>query len=161
MSRMFDEMPEGLKMLLAGALFGGISPTDFNRKKEDDFDWENPPVETDKFPTLVPVEAVKKLVEARKLLIEVKDMLMSAPVLAKAEDKNAYARLHCLFFGDEVQNALVNVNTALHTYTDGMCQQVIEAVDEQCRDNHSVPTKQVTKLIEGFIKHKVLENILK
>lgn len=26
MSRMFDEMPEELKMLLAGALFGGISP---------------------------------------------------------------------------------------------------------------------------------------
>lgn len=161
MSRMFDEMPEELKMLLAGALFGGISPTDFNRKKEDDFDWENPPVETDKFPTLVPAEAVKKLVEARKLLIEVKDMLMTAPVLAKAEDKNAYARLHCLFFGDEVQDALVNVNTALHTHTNEMCQQVIEAVDEQCQKNHGVPTKEVTKLIEEFIKHKVLEDIFK
>jgi len=29
MSRMFDEMPEELKMLLAGALFGGISPHRF------------------------------------------------------------------------------------------------------------------------------------
>lgn len=161
MSRMFDEMPEELKMLLAGALLGGISPTDFNRKKEDDFDWKNPPVSTNKFPTLIPVVAIKKLLESRKLLIEVKDMLMSAPDLTKAEDKNAYARLQCLFFGDEVQDALVKVNTALHTHTDEMCQQVIEAVDEQCQKNHSVPTKQVTELIERFIKHKVLEDILK
>jgi len=86
---------------------------------------------------------------------------MTVPKLAKAEDKNAYARLHCVFFGDEVQDALVSVNTALHTHTDSICKALVEAVDDNCKENHSVPTKEVTELIEGFIKHKVLEDIFK
>lgn len=157
MSRLFDEMPEELKMLL-----GLTSPTDLNKQeKKDDFDWDNPPVKTDKFPTLVPEEAITKLVEVRKLLCEVKDLVPNAPELAHKENLNAYSRLHAVFVADEIQTALVQVNTLLHTHTDEMTKQVVEAVDEFCTEEKTVPTKAVTKMIRRFMIHSVLGDILK
>lgn len=157
MSRLFDEMPEELKMLL-----GLTSLTDFNKQeKKDDFDWNNPPVKTDNFPTLVPPEVLTKLVEVRKLLCEVKDLVPNAPELAHKENLNAYARLHAMFVADEIQTALVQVNTLLHTHTDEMTKQVVEAVDEFCTEEKTVPTKAVTKMIRTFMIHSVLGDILK
>lgn len=156
MSRLFDEMPEELKMLL-----GLTSPTDLTKQeKKDDFDWDNPPVKTDKFPTLVPEEAITKLVEVRKILIEVKNLVPFAPELAHKEDLNAYARLHAMFVADEVQSVLVQVNTLLHTHTDEMAEQVVEAVDEICNKEKTVPTKAVTSMIRSFMMNKVLKDII-
>lgn len=157
MSRLFDEMPEELKMLL-----GLTSLTDFNKQEEkDDFDWDNPPVNTDNFPTLVPPEVLTKLVEVRKLLCEVKDLVPNVPELAHKENLNAYSRLHAVFVADEIQTALVQVNTLLHTHTDEMTKQVVEAVDEFCTEEKTVPTKAVTKMIRRFMIHSVLGDILK
>lgn len=156
MSRLFDEMPEELKMLL-----GLTSLTDFNKQEEkDDFDWDNPPVKTDNFPTLVPPEVITKLVEVRKLLCEVKDLVPNAPELAHKENLNAYSRLHAVFVADEIQTALVQVNTLLHTHTDEMTKQVVEAVDEICNKEKTVPTKAVTSMIRSFMMNKVLKDII-
>ena len=79
MSRMFDEMPEELKMLLG---LGGISPTDLTGEKEktreEDFDFENPPLTCPDIPdSIVSAEAIKKMAEARKLMLEAKDLIMN------------------------------------------------------------------------------------
>ena len=70
MSRMFDEMPEELKMLLG---IGSIS-TDLTGEKEktreEDFDFENPPLTCPDIPdSIVSAEAIKKMAEARKLML--------------------------------------------------------------------------------------------
>lgn len=157
MSRLFDEMPEELKMML---MLGGISPTDFNQKPEEEkFDWENPPRTTDKYETYVPEEVFDKMLEARRLLIEAKELIPSAPDLKYNEHLNAYGRLHALFAGDGVQDALVAVNTFLHTCTDEMTKQVVEAVDDMAKEEKTVPTKAVSKMIGAFMSHKVMEDI--
>ena len=54
MSRLFDEMPEELKMLLG---IGSISSTDLTGEKEktreEDFDFENPPLTCPEIPDSV------------------------------------------------------------------------------------------------------------
>lgn len=55
----------------------------------------------------------------------------------------------------------MQVNTLLHTHTDEMTKQVVEAVDEFCTEEKTVPTKAVTKMIRRFMIHSVLGDILK
>lgn len=159
MSRMFDEMPEELKMLLAGAMFAGAgksSPTDLTEEK---FDWDNPPVENDLFPTLVPAEAIEKLVQVRKLLIEVKGLVPRTDELRRKESLNSYARLQAAFFGDEVQDTLVKVNTMLHTNMESTAKDIKDSVDEFAHENMQIPTKAVSTLIERLMIHEVVEDL--
>ena len=108
----------------------------------------------------MPEEVFDKLLEARRLLIEAKDLIPKASELRTAEHLNAYGRLHALFAGDGVQDALVAVNTFLHTCTDEMTKQVVEAVDDFAREEKTVPTKAVSKMIGAFMSHKIVEDIL-
>lgn len=159
MSRMFDEMPEELKMLLAGAIFAGAgksSPTDLTEEK---FDWDNPPVENDLFPTLIPAEAIEKLVQVRKLLIEIKESIPKIPELREKESLNSYARLQAAFFSDEVQDTLVKVNTMLHINMESTAKEIKDSVDEFAHENMQIPTKAVSTLIERLMIHKVVEDL--
>ena len=93
MSRMFDEMPEELKRML------GISPTDLT-SEEEKFDYDNPPLTCEEIPdSVIPAEALKKLVEARKLIIEAKKTLgerSSAESFAfKLANSSPYAQIQC------------------------------------------------------------------
>lgn len=130
MSRMFDEMPEELKRML------GISPTDLT-SKEKSFDYDNPPLTCEEIPdSAIPAEALKKLVEARKLIIEAKNMLGDK---SKAEsfafrlaNSSPYAQIQWLYMTDEMQDALKNVNTMLHINETGE-GGIKCALDEEAR----------------------------
>lgn len=143
MSRMFDEMPEELKMLLG---LGGISPTDLTGEKEktrvEDFDFENPPLTCPEIPdSVISEEVIKKLVEARKLMLEAKDLLLlnhrdsSEIALAmKLSSSSPYAQAQWLIFEDYLQDAVVAVNTCLHindTGDNGIKKVIDEAAHEK------------------------------
>lgn len=128
MSRMFDEMPEELKRML------GISPTDLIRE-EKDFDYDNPPLTCEEIPdSVIPAEALKKLVEARKLIIEAKKTLgerSSAESFAfKLANSSPYAQIQWLYVTDEVQDALRSVNTLLHINDSGK-DSIKKTIDEE------------------------------
>lgn len=141
MSRMFDEMPEELKMLLG---IGSISPTDLTGEKEktreEDFDFENPPLTCPEIPdSVISEEVIKKLVEARKLMIEAKDLLTqkgsSEVALAiKLSSSSPYAQAQWLIFEDYLRDAVVAVNTCLHindTGDNGIKKVIDEAAHEK------------------------------
>lgn len=143
MSRLFDEMPEELKMLLG---IGSISPTDLTGEKEktreEDFDFENPPLTCPEIPdSVISEEVIKKLVEARKLMLEAKDLLLlnhrgsSEIALAmKLSSSSPYAQAQWLIFEDYLQDAVVAVNTCLHindTGDNGIKKVIDEATHEK------------------------------
>lgn len=141
MSRMFDEMPEELKKLFE---LGGISPTDLTGEKEktreEDFDFENPPLTCPEIPdSVISEEVIKKLVEARKLMLEAKDLLnhigSSEIALAmKLSSSSPYAQVQWLIFEDYLQDAVVAVNTCLHindTGDNGIKKVIDEAAHEK------------------------------
>lgn len=129
MSRMFDEMPEELKRML------GISPTDLT-SEEKEFDYDNPPLTCEEIPdSVIPAEALKKLVEARKLIIEAENMIgdrnSSAESFAfKLASSSPYAQIQWLYMTDEVQDALKSINTLLHINDTGECG-IKSALDEE------------------------------
>ena len=141
MSRLFDEMPEELKMLFG---LGGISPTDLTGEKEktrvEDFDFENPPLTCPEIPdSVISEEVIKKLVEARKLMLEAKDLLTqkgsSEIALAmKLSSSSPYAQAQWLIFEDYLQDSVVAVNTCLHindTGDNGIKKVIDEAAHEK------------------------------
>jgi len=141
MSRLFDEMPEELKMLLG---LGGISPTDLTGEKEktreEDFDFENPPLTCPEIPdSVISEEVIKKLVEARKLMIEAKDLLnqkgsSEVAFAIKLSSSSPYAQAQWLIFEDYLRDAVVAVNTCLHindTGDNGIKKVIDEAAHEK------------------------------
>ena len=142
MSRMFDEMPEELKMLLG---LGGISPTDLTGEKEktreEDFDFENPPLTCPEIPdSVISEEVIKKLVEARKLMLEAKDLLLNhkgsneIALAMKLSSSSPYAQAQWLIFEDYLRDAVVAVNTCLHindTGDNGIKKVIDEAAHEK------------------------------
>lgn len=128
MSRMFDEMPEELKRML------GISPTDLT-SEEEKFDYDNPPLTCEEIPdSVIPAEALKKLVEARKLIIEAKKTLgerSSAESLAfKLANSSPYAQIQWLYMTDKMQDALKSINTMLHINDSGK-DSIKKTIDEE------------------------------
>lgn len=141
MSRMFDEMPEELKMLLG---LGGISPTDLTGEKEktreEDFDFENPPLTCPEIPdSVISAEAIKKMAEARKLMLEAKDLLnqkgsSEVAFAIKLSSSSPYAQAQWLIFEDYLRDAVVAVNTCLHindTGDNGIKKVIDEAAHEK------------------------------
>lgn len=132
MSRMFDEMPEELKRML------GISPTDLT-SEEEKFDYDNPPLTCEEIPdSVIPAETFKKLVEARKLIIEAKKTLgerSSAESFAfKMANSSPYAQVQWLYMADEMQDALKSINTMLHINDSGK-DSIKKNVDEEAHKN--------------------------
>ena len=144
MSRMFDEMPEELKRML------GISPTDLT-SEEKEFDYDNPPLTCEEIPdSVIPAEALKKLVEARKLIIEAKNMLgdrSSAESFAfKLASSSPYAQIQWLYMTDKVQDALKNINTLLHINDTGECG-IKSALDEEAHKEGILVKDYARKLL--------------
>lgn len=128
MSRMFDEMPEELKRML------GISPTDLT-SEEEKFDYDNPPLTCEEIPdSVIPAEALKKLVEARKLIIEAKKTLgersSAESFVFRLANRSLYAQVQWLYMTDEMQNALKSINTMLHINDSGK-DSIKKTIDEE------------------------------
>lgn len=144
MSRMFDEMPEELKRML------GISPTDLT-SEEEKFDYDNPPLTCEEIPdSVIPAEALKKLVEARKLIIEAKKTLgkrSSAESFAfKLANSSPYAQIQWLYMTDEMQDALKSINTMLHINDSGK-DNIKKIVDEEAHENGMTAKELARKVI--------------
>ena len=144
MSSMFDEMPEELKRML------GISPTDLT-SEDKEFDYDNPPLTCEEIPdSVIPAEALKKLVEARKLIIEAKNMLgdrSSAESFAfKLASSSPYAQIQWLYMTDEVQDALKSVNTLLHINDTGECG-IKSVLDEEAHKEGILVKDYARKLL--------------
>lgn len=144
MSRMFDEMPEELKRML------GISPTDLTSEKEK-FDYDNPPLTCEEIPdSVIPAEALKKLVEARKLIIEAKKTLgerSSAESFAfKLANSSPYAQIQWLYMIDEMQDALKSVNTMLHINDSGK-DSIKKTIDEEAHKEGMTAKELARKIL--------------
>lgn len=144
MSRMFDEMPEELKRML------GISPTDLT-SEEEKFDYDNPPLTCEEIPdSVIPAEALKKLVEARKLIIEAKKTLgerSSAESFAfKLANSSPYAQIQWLYMTDEMQETLKGINTMLHINASGK-DSIKKSIDEEAHENGMTAKELARKVI--------------
>lgn len=144
MSRMFDEMPEELKRML------GISPTDLT-SEEEKFDYDNPPLTCEEIPdSVIPAEALKKLVEARKLIIEAKNLLgskVSADSFAfKLANSSPYAQVQWLYMNDEMQDALRSVNTLLHINDSGK-DSIKKTIDEEAHKEGMTAKELARKML--------------
>lgn len=144
MSRMFDEMPEELKRML------GISPTDLTSENKE-FDYDNPPLTCEEIPdSVIPAEALKKLVEVRKLIIEAKNMLedrSSAEFFAfKLASSSPYAQIQWLYMTDEMQDVLKSVNTLLHINDTGECG-IKSVLDEEAHKEGILVKDYARKLL--------------
>lgn len=144
MSRMFDEMPEELKRML------GISPTDLT-SEEKDFDYDNPPLTCEEIPdSVIPAETFKKLVEARKLIIEAKNMLgdrSSAESFAfKLASSSPYAQIQWLYMTDEMQDALKSINTMLHINDSGK-DSIKKTIDEKAHKEGMTAKELARKML--------------
>lgn len=144
MSRMFDEMPEELKRML------GISPTDLT-SEEEKFDYDNPPLTCEEIPdSVIPAEALKKLVEARKLVIEAKKTLgerSSAESFAfKLANSSPYAQIQWLYMTNEMQETLKGINTMLHINASGK-DSIKKSIDEEAHENGMTAKELARKII--------------
>ena len=152
MSRMFDEMPEELKRML------GISPTDLT-SEEKDFDYDNPPLTCEEIPdSVIPAETFKKLVEARKLIIEAKKTLggrSSADFAFKLANSSPYAQIQWLFMTDEMQDALKSINTMLHINDSGK-DSIKKIIDEEAHENGMTAKELARKMIVSSTLNSLL-----
>lgn len=144
MSRMFDEMPEELKRML------GISPTNLT-SEEEKFDYDNPPLTCEEIPdSVIPAETFKKLVEARKLIIEAKKTLgerSSAESFAfKLANSSPYAQIQWLYMTDEMQDALKSINTMLHINDSGK-DSIKKTIDEEAHENGMTAKELARKML--------------
>lgn len=144
MSRMFDEMPEELKRML------GISPTDLT-SEEEKFDYDNPPLTCEEIPdSVIPAEALKKLVEARKLIIEAKKTLgerSSAESFAfKLANSSPYAQIQWLYMTDEMQETLKSINTMLHINDSGK-DSIKKTIDEEAHKEGMTAKELARKML--------------
>lgn len=153
MSRMFDEMPEELKRML------GISPTDLT-SEEEKFDYDNPPLTCEEIPdSVIPAEALKKLVEARKLIIEAKKTLgerSSAESFAfKLANSSPYAQIQWLYMTDEIQETLKGINTMLYINASGK-DSIKKSIDEEAHENGMTAKELARKIIVCSTMNSIL-----
>lgn len=153
MSIMFDEMPEELKRML------GISPTDLT-SEEEKFDYDNPPLTCEEIPdSVIPAETFKKLVEARKLIIEAKKTLgerSSAESFAfKLANSSPYAQIQWLYMTDEMQETLKGINTMLHINASGK-DSIKKSIDEEAHENGMTAKELARKIIVCSTMNSIL-----
>lgn len=119
-------------------------PTDLTGEKEktreEDFDFENPPLTCPEIPdSVISEEVIKKLVEARKLMLEARDLLnqkgsSEVAFAMKLSSSSPYAQAQWLIFEDYLKDAVVAVNTCLHindTGDNGIKKVIDEAAHEK------------------------------
>ena len=128
----------------------GISPTDLT-SEEEKFDYDNPPLTCEEIPdSVIPAEALKKLVEARKLIIEAKKTLgerSSAESFAfKLANSSPYAQVQWLCMTDEIQDALKNVNTMLHINDSGK-DSIKKTIDEEAHKEGMTAKELARKML--------------
>lgn len=153
MSRMFDEMPEELKRML------GISPTDLT-SEEEKFDYDNPLLTCEEIPdSVIPAETLKKLVEARKLIIEAKKTLgerSSAESFAfKLANSSPYAQIQWLYMTNEMQETLKGINTMLHINASGK-DSIKKSIDEEAHENGMTAKELARKVIVCSTMNSIL-----
>lgn len=134
MRKLFDDIPEELKAMLG--IGEESSPADL--KGGNDFDYDNPPVTCEDIPdSVIPAEALEKLVEARNAVIEAKKLMIGknderfSIILAT---RSPYAQAQWLFFNDSLEKALVDINILLHindSGEDGVKSQTDKAAHEE------------------------------
>lgn len=134
MRKLFDDMPEELKSMLG--LGEESSPTDL--KGGNDFDYDNPPLTCEDIPdSVIPAEALKKIVEARNAVVEARKLIIGknderfSIILAT---RSPYAQAQWMFFNDTLEKAIVDINTLLHindSGEDGVKSQLDEAAHEE------------------------------
>lgn len=113
-----------------------LPPTDL--KGGNDFDYDNPPMTCEDIPdSVIPAEALKKIVEARNAVIEARKLMIGEDderfsiILAT---RSPYAQTQWLFFNDSLEKALVDFNTLLHindSGEDGVKSQLDEVAHEE------------------------------
>ena len=113
-----------------------LPPTDL--KGENDFDYDNPPLTCEDIPdSVIPAEALKKIVEARNAVIEARKLM-----IGKNDEKfsftlatrSPYAQAQWLFFNDRLEETVVDLNTLLHINDSGeggVKSQLDEAAHEE------------------------------
>lgn len=134
MRKLFDDMPEELKAMLG--IGEESSPTDL--KGGNDFDYDNPPLTCEDIPdSVIPAEALKKIIEARNAVIEARKLMIGKDderFSITLATRSPYAQAQWLFFNDSLEKALVDINTLLHINVsgeDGMKSQLDEAAHEE------------------------------
>ena len=113
-----------------------LPPTDL--KSGNDFDYDNPPMTCEDIPdSVIPAEALEKLVEARNAVIEAKKLM-----IGKDDERfsitlatiSPYAQAQWLSFNDKLEETIVDINTLLHindSGEDGVKSQLDEAAHEE------------------------------
>lgn len=155
MRKLFDDMPEELKAMLG--IGEESSPTDL--KSGNDFDYDNPPMTCEDIPdSVIPAEALEKLVEARNAVIEAKKLMIGkndekfSIILAT---RSPYAQAQWLFFNDSLEKALVDVNTLLHINDSGEDGVKVQ-VDEAAHEEGMLVKDFVRRLLVAFTMNKIL-----
>lgn len=154
MRKLFDDMPEELKAMLG--LDKESSPTDL--KGGNDFDYDNPPLTCEDIPdSVIPAEALKKIVEARNAVIEARKLM-----IGKNDEKfsftlatrSPYAQAQWLFFNDSLEKALVDINTLLHINDSGE-DGVKVSVDEAAHEEGMLVKDFVRRLLVASTMNKI------
>lgn len=134
MRKLFDDMPEELKAMLG--IGEESSPTDL--KGGNDFDYDNPPLTCEDIPdSVIPAEALKKIIEARNAVIEARKLMIGKDderFSITLAARSPYAQAQWLFFNDSLEKALVDINTLLHINVsgeDGVKSQTDKAAHEE------------------------------
>ena len=102
---------------------------------------------------------MKKLVEARKLIIEAKNLLCdkcSANSFAfKLANSSPYAQIQWLYVTDEVQDAFRSVNTVLHINDSGK-DSIKKTVDEEAHKAGMTTKELARKMIVSSTLNSLL-----
>lgn len=113
-----------------------LPPTDL--KGGNDFDYDNPPLTCEDIPdSVIPAEALEKLVESRNAVIEARKLMIGKNderFSITLATRSPYAQAQWLFFNDSLEKALVDINTLLHindSGEDGVKSQTDKAAHEE------------------------------
>lgn len=113
-----------------------LPPTDL--KGGNDFDYDNPPLTCEDIPdSVIPAEAIQKLVQVRNAVIEARKLMIgknSEKFSFTLATRSPYAQAQWLCFNDSLEKALVDINTLLHINVsgeDGVKSQTDKAAHEE------------------------------
>lgn len=102
---------------------------------------------------------MKKLVEARKLIIEAKKTLgerSSAESFAfKLANSSPYAQIQWLYMTDEMQETLKGINTMLHINASGK-DSIKKSIDEEAHENGMTAKELARKIIVCSTMNSIL-----
>lgn len=134
-----------------------LPPTDL--KGGNDFDYDNPPMTCEDIPdSVIPAEALKKIVEARNAVVEAKKLMIGKDderFSITLATRSPYAQAQWLFFNDSLEKALVDINTLLHINDSGE-DGVKVSVDEAAHEEGMLVKDFVRRLLFASTMNKIL-----